>query len=155
MVQITHDGKGNKEPDWAPRKSNDHERSHCRLTILVARTALLVPGGEPAASARKADAPSPRRWKSGLHGSEMVLIPAGHSLWAASQVRRRAAGALNNRYALPMDRTEITQEQYDTFALGNPSHFKGPTLPVEQISWADAALFCNAALAGRRPAALL
>src|SRR6185295_7613325 len=42
-----------------------------------------------------------------------------------------------------MDRTEVTQEQYEKFKLPNPSRFKGPTLPVEMIPWTKAALFCN------------
>ena len=42
-----------------------------------------------------------------------------------------------------MDRYEITQEQYARLALADPSHFKGPDRPVEQVSWAAAATFCN------------
>jgi len=43
-----------------------------------------------------------------------------------------------------MDRYEVTQEQYEKLINGNPSHFKGPQNPVEQMSWAHAALYCNA-----------
>ena len=45
--------------------------------------------------------------------------------------------------AFLMDRTEVTQEQYEKHKLPNPSRFKGPTLPVEMIPWTKAALFCN------------
>ncbi len=42
-----------------------------------------------------------------------------------------------------LDRCEMTQEAYGRFILGNPSHFKAPQRPVEQVSWANAALYCN------------
>jgi hypothetical protein len=39
---------------------------------------------------------------------------------------------------------EVTQGQYQAVMARNPSHFKGSDdLPVEQVSWFDAVLFCN------------
>jgi len=37
---------------------------------------------------------------------------------------------------------EVTQEQYELVMRENPSHFKGPQNPVENISWDDAVTFC-------------
>jgi formylglycine-generating enzyme required for sulfatase activity len=39
---------------------------------------------------------------------------------------------------------EVTQEEYEAVMGSNPSHFRGATLPVEQISWFDAVVYCNA-----------
>jgi formylglycine-generating enzyme required for sulfatase activity len=37
-----------------------------------------------------------------------------------------------------MDRYEVTQEEYERVMGKNPSYFKCPTCPVEQVSWNDA-----------------
>ena len=42
-----------------------------------------------------------------------------------------------------MGRTEVTQAQYQTVMGTNPSNFNGNNLPVEQVSWYDALVFCN------------
>jgi len=39
--------------------------------------------------------------------------------------------------------TEITQAQYFEVMGKNPSEFKGDNLPVEQVNWYDAVIFCN------------
>ena len=82
-------------------------------------------------------------------GIEMVLIPAGsfemgshhgpeeekpaHRVWIDSFL---------------MDRHEVTQAEYEKLgqieAFPNPSHFRGADLPVEQVTWPQAARFCNA-----------
>jgi len=42
-----------------------------------------------------------------------------------------------------MDRFEVVQEQFKKYQLPDPSHFKNPKHPLEQINWTDAALYCN------------
>ena len=40
--------------------------------------------------------------------------------------------------------TEVTQEAYQKVKGTNPSNFKGSALPVEQVSWTDANVYCEA-----------
>ncbi|MBW7989224.1 MAG: SUMF1/EgtB/PvdO family nonheme iron enzyme, partial [Planctomycetes bacterium] len=42
-----------------------------------------------------------------------------------------------------LDRYEVVQEQFKKFQISDPSHFKDPNNPLEQINWTDATLFCN------------
>ena len=42
-----------------------------------------------------------------------------------------------------MGKTEVTQDLYETIMGKNPSHSKGNTLPVEDVSWYDTIYFCN------------
>jgi len=74
----------------------------------------------------------------------MLLIPAGSFLMGSERGNADEKPVHRVKVdAFLMDRFEVTQELYGKYVLGNPSHFKGNRRPVEQISWADAALFCN------------
>ena len=42
-----------------------------------------------------------------------------------------------------MDRYEVVQEEFRKYQRPDPSHFKGPRQPLEQINWTDAAGYCN------------
>ena len=77
-------------------------------------------------------------------GLEMVVIPTGwfemgsakgtpdespvHRVWVDSFL---------------MDKHEVVQEQFKKFQISDPSHFKNPSGPLEQINWTDAAMYCN------------
>jgi len=77
-------------------------------------------------------------------GIEMVQVPDGwfemgsrngaedeqpvHKVWISSFL---------------LDKYEVTQQQFDDFQMSNFSHFKGSDYPAEQLTWIDAAVFCN------------
>jgi formylglycine-generating enzyme required for sulfatase activity len=82
-------------------------------------------------------------------GVEMVLIPAGSFEMGSRRGREEERPV--HRVSISsflMDRFEVTQGLYEKLgkieAFANPSHFKGPKLPVEQVTWPQAARFCNA-----------
>jgi formylglycine-generating enzyme required for sulfatase activity len=45
--------------------------------------------------------------------------------------------------AFYMGKYQVTQAEYQSVMGTNPSYFKGSNLPVEQVSWYDAAEYCN------------
>ena len=52
-------------------------------------------------------------------------------------------------------RTEVTQQQWQTLMSANPSKFKAPARPVENISWEQAMEFCDLLTAWERNAGRL
>jgi formylglycine-generating enzyme required for sulfatase activity len=82
-------------------------------------------------------------------GIEMVRVPAGAFAMGSRRGKEDASAVHTVRVdSFLMDRYEVTQAEYERLgtkeAFANPSHFKGPTLPVEQVTWAQAAFYCNA-----------
>ena len=75
-----------------------------------------------------------------LSAAEFVPIPPGEQT-----VKDAATGfqvkIQTGAYLLGV--TEVTQQQYTQIMKGNPSHYKGPNRPVENISWHDAITYSN------------
>lgn len=80
---------------------------------------------------------------------KLALIPAGKFMMGSPETekdRRMAEGPQREvRISKPfyMGVYEVTREQYERLMGKNPSKFKGPRNPVEQVSWDDAVEFCN------------
>jgi formylglycine-generating enzyme required for sulfatase activity len=78
-------------------------------------------------------------------GVEMVMLPAGSFIMGNRRGKEDESVAHQvTLAAFWIDKCEVTQAEYERIDLPNPSHFKGPTLPVEQIKWDQAAFYCNA-----------
>lgn len=76
-------------------------------------------------------------------GGEMVLLPGGHFTMGDAQ---GAADETPHRLvvdAFYIDRYPVTQRQYEKVMKTNPSKWKSPDNPVEQLQWVDAVRFCN------------
>ncbi len=77
-------------------------------------------------------------------GIAMIHVPGGHFMMGSENgVKDEAPRHEVALSAFLMDKYEVTQEQYAALELPDPSHFKNPKRPVEQVRWSDAALFCN------------
>jgi formylglycine-generating enzyme required for sulfatase activity len=71
----------------------------------------------------------------------MVLIPAGEFIMGMEGSANKAPHKVNLD-AFYMDTHEVTQSQYEKMRGSNPSKFKGPDLPVEQVTWSEANAYC-------------
>jgi len=75
-----------------------------------------------------------------LSAAEFVPIPPGEQMVKDSatgfQVKIQTGAYL-------LGSTEVTQQQYTDVMKSNPSHYKGPNRPVENVSWHDAILYAN------------
>ena len=77
-------------------------------------------------------------------GIEMVLIPAGRFVMGCDGVAPEQGPAHEVELdAFLIDRYEVTQAACAEWDPINGSHFKGPDLPTEMVSWGKAALYCN------------
>jgi formylglycine-generating enzyme required for sulfatase activity len=78
---------------------------------------------------------------------EMVLIPAGDFLMGSPDSDKDAMGDERPQHRVRITKPfylgkyEVTQEQWEEVMGSNPSRFKGPKNPVEQVSWEDCQVF--------------
>ena len=79
---------------------------------------------------------------------EFVLIQGGHfDMGSPTSEHRREKDEIRHHVTLSsfyMGSREVTQKQYRELMGHNPSQFQGDELPVENVSWYDAVLYCNA-----------
>ncbi len=77
-------------------------------------------------------------------GNLMVLIPAGSFRMGSTNGRSDEKPVHTVKLdAFYMDITPITQAQYQALMRENPSKYRNPDNPVEQVRWSDAVRFCN------------
>jgi formylglycine-generating enzyme required for sulfatase activity len=101
-------------------------------------------------SARKVGVPVAKELDLGAGITiKLVLIPAGKSVMGSpdsEQGRRKDEGPQHEvviSRPFYMGVTEVTQTQYQAVMGNNPSEFKGPRNPVENVSWNYATEFCK------------
>ena len=80
---------------------------------------------------------------------EMVLIPAGEFLMGSPDSEKDAHADERPQHRVRitkpfyMGKYLVTQEQWEALMGNNPSHFKGPKNPVEEVSWDDCQQFLD------------
>lgn len=114
-------------------------------TALVMTSGLLsavIPGG----CRKKNDSAAmpPIHTITTARGVEMVLIPAGEFVMGGDGDDDEKPARRLRVAAFFMDRTEVTQDAFQSVMGTNPSRFKGGDRPVESLSWAAAVRYCNA-----------
>lgn len=79
---------------------------------------------------------------------EMVFVKSGSfQMGTPADDMKRYGDEFDHRVTLTKDfyigKFEVTQELYKKVIGKNPSMFKGDNLPVEQVDWYEAIIFCN------------
>ena len=80
---------------------------------------------------------------------EFVLIPSGEFMMGSPKTERGRSDNEGPVHSVRITRPfylakyELAQLQYEAITGGNPSMYKGPKRPVEQMSWEDAATCCT------------
>jgi len=122
------------------QKSEDRSQKTKGLCLLFSVLCPLVFSG----CRRTKDTTGVPRIIKTKTGVEMVAIPGG---WFEMGNSKGAPdeSPVHKVLVSPfwMDRFEVAQEQFKKFQLPDPSHFKNPKHPLEQINWTDAAIYCN------------
>ncbi len=109
-----------------------------RVLLVSALVGVLAGGCERAGK--------PPRGEVGTKtGVEMVLLPAGEFVMGDDDGADDERPAHRVRVGpFYMDRYEVTQKAYTEVMGTNPSKSKGPSRPVERLSWYAAIKYCNA-----------
>ena len=118
-----------------------------QIARALKRASMFLVFISPAAVASRNVRNSGDTWTNTL-GMKFACIPAGEFDMGSPETE---AGREDNetlhrvKITKPfmMAITIVTQSQWKALMGGNPSHSKGDDLPVEQVNWDDAVLFCK------------
>lgn len=127
----------------------------------AAATATVAPGtpnaGQPTPPTGAGPAPASKKIDLGNGANmEFVLIPAGNFEMGSPDSEKGRDGdegpvhKVQITKAFYMAKYEVTQGQYQAVMGTNPSKFSGQNLPVETVSWDEAATCCRK-IGGRLP----
>ena len=76
-------------------------------------------------------------------GSPEASVGAATDEWMRNPKKDNYQRTVTLTKPFQMGATEVTQEQYQQVVGSNPSVFKNPKSPVENVSWSDATKFCE------------
>ena len=137
----------------ATAKANDSkERGKTALAALDELLKLEPNNAEAKALKEKIGeyyVPKPGDVLTNSIGMKLAYIPPGEFMMGspAGEKGRYADEGPQHRVRITkgfyMGATEVTQAQWQRVMGNNPSKFKGESLPVETVSWADATEFCR------------
>lgn len=100
----------------------------------------------PSQSEASADTSDPKEDPTMIEDC-LILLPGG-SFQMGSPAGERQRGEDESQRQVTIspfyiDPCEVTQADYEAVMGTNPSHFRGDTLPVENVTWYDAVEYCN------------
>lgn len=70
----------------------------------------------------------------------MVKVPAGEIELRDDRIGKRWMVKVSS---FMLGKYPVTQKQYHAIMDGNTSEFRGENLPVENVTWKEAVIFCN------------
>ncbi len=117
---------------------------------LEQRIRVPIPSTTTSDGPKNFTPPQPKRDLTNSTEMRLVRINPGSFLMGSPDDDKGAGNAEKPQHQVRITRPfllgihEVTQGQYQAVMGENPSKFKGSDdLPVEQVSWLDAVLFCN------------
>jgi formylglycine-generating enzyme required for sulfatase activity len=135
-------------PTAAPAKKSEAEQPTNTPPAGTKRVKPLDPKDDgagfqlriPLAQRRMAQAGAVVRNRLGM---ELAYAPAGSFMMGSENGGRdeQPAHQVTFSQGFYIGKFEVTQQQWQAVMGTNPSHFKGESLPVEQVSWDDAQAF--------------
>jgi len=117
--------------------------------VSLSALLLLWAGCKRTPESEGAKPEGPGRQQNVSKGPGAPVTPAGMIYIAGGRFRMGDEGQADAKphdvtvSAFFMDRTLVTQDQYEKAMDDNPSRWKGAGNPVEQVRWSDAVKFCN------------
>lgn len=127
--------------------SLQQELKHLQKNLLIDETDASRIAAEVMAeqAEQEASPASPPSWQPGFKNSLAMhfvkIAPGSFSMGSPEYERQREDDETQHRVTLTrawyMQTTPVTQAQWQAITGHNPSDFKGPELPVENVSWND------------------